>query len=88
MNIKKIKEEVKNGISIVIAGIIETSRQVITKITKNAFLKISDLTDSIEAVAFPRIFTESINILVPEKCIASPAKFLFVMAKKASLLKE
>jgi DNA polymerase-3 subunit alpha len=39
-----------------------------------AFLKISDLTDSIEAVAFPSIFKESIDILVPEKCIAFSGK--------------
>jgi DNA polymerase-3 subunit alpha len=39
-----------------------------------AFLKIADLTDSIEAVAFPKIFTESIEILVPERCIALTGK--------------
>jgi DNA polymerase-3 subunit alpha len=57
------------------AGIIETSRQVVTK--KNdrmAFLKISDLTDSIEAVAFPSIFQASVDILAPEKCIALSGK--------------
>ena len=75
MNIKKIKEEVKNGMPIVIAGIIETVRQVVTKNNERmAFLKIADLTDSIEAVAFPRIFTQSIEVLVPEKCIALSGK--------------
>ena len=75
INIKKIKEEIGNGIQITIAGIIETSRQVITKNNERmAFLKISDLTDSIEVVAFPRIFKESIDILVPEKCIAFSGK--------------
>ena len=39
-----------------------------------AFLKISDLTDSIEAVAFPSIFKEAVDILVPEKCIALTGK--------------
>ncbi len=75
MNIKKIKEEMGNGMQITIAGIIDTSRQVITKNNERmAFLKISDLTDSIEAVAFPSIFKESIDILVPEKCIAFSGK--------------
>lgn len=75
INIKKIKEELGNGIPVTIAGIIETVRQVITKNNERmAFLKISDLTDSIEAVAFPSIFKASIDILVPEKCIALSGK--------------
>ena len=75
MNIKKIKEEMGPGMQITIAGIIETSRQVITKNNERmAFLKIGDLTGSIEAVAFPSIFKESIDILVPEKCIALSGK--------------
>ncbi len=75
MNIKKIKEEIGNGLQVTIAGIIETSRQVVTKNNERmAFLKISDLTDSIEAVAFPSIFKESIDILIPEKCIALSGK--------------
>ena len=75
MNIKKIKEEVGNGIPVTIVGIIETVRAVVTKNNdRMAFLKISDLTDSIEAVAFPSIFKESVDILVPEKCIAFSGK--------------
>ena len=75
LNIKKIKEEMSNNMQITIAGIIETSRQVVTKNNERmAFLKIGDLTDSIEAVAFPSIFKESIDILVPEKCIALSGK--------------
>jgi len=75
INIKKIKEELGNGMPITIAGIIETARVVITKNNdRMAFLKISDLTDSIEAVAFPSIFKEAVDILVPEKCIALTGK--------------
>ncbi len=75
VNIKKIKEELENGMAVTIAGIIETSRQVVTKKNERmAFLKISDLTDSIEAVAFPSIFQASVDILVPEKCIAFSGK--------------
>ncbi|MEK7140880.1 MAG: DNA polymerase III subunit alpha, partial [Patescibacteria group bacterium] len=75
INIKKIKEELGNGHTITIAGIIETSRQVVTKNNERmAFLKITDLTGSIEAVAFPSIFRELIDLLVPEKCIALSGK--------------
>ncbi len=75
INIKKVKTEMGNGMQVTLAGIIETSRQVVTKNNERmAFLKIADLTDSIEAVAFPSIFKESIDILVPEKCIAFSGK--------------
>jgi len=64
-----------NGIPVTLAGIIETCRQVVTKNNdRMAFLKISDLTDSIEAVVFPSIFKESVDIFVPEKCIAFSGK--------------
>lgn len=60
---------------VTIAGIIETARPVVTKNNERmVFLKISDLTDSIEAVVFPSIFKEAIDILVPEKCIAFSGK--------------
>lgn len=79
VNIKKIKDgtdiTLGNGRDVTIAGIIESCRQVITK--KNdrmAFLRIADLTDSIEAVCFPSVFSEFASILVPEKCIAFSGK--------------
>jgi len=79
INIKKIKEgtdhNVGNGMQIAIGGIIETVRQVITKNNERmAFLKIADLTDSIEAVVFPSIFKDFIDVLVPEKCVAISGK--------------
>ena len=79
INIRKIKEDKENnlgnGMPVTIAGIIETVKQVVTKKNERmAFLKISDLTDSIEAVVFPSVFQASIDILVPEKCIAFSGK--------------
>jgi DNA polymerase-3 subunit alpha len=75
VNIKKIKEEMGNGMQVTIAGIIETARQVVTKNDERmAFLKIADLTDSIEAVVFPSIFKETMDLFTPEKCIAFSGK--------------
>ena len=75
INIKKIKEDLGNGIPVTIAGIIETVRQVVTKNNERmAFIKISDLTDSIEAVVFPSLFKTCIDVIVPEKCIALSGK--------------
>jgi len=75
LNIKKVKEEMSNGMQVTLAGIIETVRTVVTKNNERmAFLKISDLTDSIEAVVFPSLFKDSINTWTPEKCIAFSGK--------------
>lgn len=72
---------------VTIAGIIETVRQVITKNNERmAFLKIGDLTDSIEAVAFPGIFKESIDILVPEKCIVLSGKVSLRNGEKSIII--
>ena len=75
INIKKIKEELGNGMPITIAGIIESARQVVTRNNERmAFLKIADLTGSIEAVCFPSLYKDVIDILVAEKCIALSGK--------------
>lgn len=75
VNIKRVKEQFGNGMEVTLAGIIETARQVVTRNNERmAFLKISDLTDSIEVVAFPSIFSNSIDLLVPEKCVAFTGK--------------
>ena len=87
VNIKKIKEKMGNGMPITIAGIIETSRVIITKSNdRMAFLKISDLTGSIEAVVFPSIFKESVEILVPEKCIAFSGKVSLRNGEKSIII--
>lgn len=75
LNIKRLKDEFGNGLPVTIAGIIETARVIITKSNdRMCFLKITDLSGSIEAVAFPSVFKNSADILVPEKCIALSGK--------------
>ncbi|MBP9712033.1 MAG: DNA polymerase III subunit alpha, partial [Candidatus Pacebacteria bacterium] len=75
LNIKKLKAETGNGVSVTLAGIIEAVRQVVTKKNERmAFLKIADLTDSIEVVAFPSTFKDMVDILVVEKCVAFSGK--------------
>ncbi len=87
VNIKKIKESIGNGMPVTIAGIIETARQVITKNNERmVFLKIADLTDSIEAVVFPKLFKDTIDILVPEKCIALSGKVSLRNGEKSIII--
>jgi DNA polymerase III alpha subunit len=39
-----------------------------------AFIRMSDFTGSIEAVAFPRAYARYKSIIVPERCVALKAK--------------
>jgi DNA polymerase-3 subunit alpha len=93
INIKKIKDGVEkhlgigNGMTVTIAGIIESVRQVVTKKNERmAFLKIADLTDSIEAVCFPSIFKDYVDILVAEKCIALTGKVSIKDGEKSIII--
>ncbi len=73
-SIKHAKEHLK-GVETVIGGFIETTRHILTKKgEKMAFLQIADLTDSIEAVVFPRSLKEYEKILVPGACVLLKGK--------------
>jgi DNA polymerase III subunit alpha len=69
-NIKKIKDESKDKSAVVFGGIIEEIRPVMTKKgEKMYFVKVSDLTDSIEAVAFPKILSENEGLFSTDSCV-------------------
>ena len=54
-----------------IAGVVDEMREITTKKgDPMAFLKISDLTDSIEVVVFPRTYKEFKGILKPNEIFA------------------
>jgi DNA polymerase-3 subunit alpha len=74
-SISKAKEEPKEGKDVTIAGIIEDIRAIITKKGDNmAFMKVSDYSDTMETVVFPRTMTEFKNLLVKDKCVAIKGK--------------
>jgi DNA polymerase-3 subunit alpha len=73
-SIKYAKEHLK-GVETVIAGYVETVQHILTKKgEKMAFLKLQDLTDSIEVVTFPRTLKEYESILLAGQCIALKGK--------------
>ena len=75
-DIKKIKETSKEKDAVVIGGIIEEIKSVMTKKgDKMVFIKLADLSDAIEVVAFPKIFEEFQDILIPESCIVIKGTF-------------
>jgi DNA polymerase-3 subunit alpha len=69
--IRKIKELAKEKSTVVFGGIIEDVRPVLTKKgEKMFFLKISDMSNSTEAVAFPKIITEeNSDLFTKENCV-------------------
>ncbi|OGZ03677.1 MAG: DNA polymerase III subunit alpha [Candidatus Lloydbacteria bacterium RIFCSPHIGHO2_01_FULL_41_20] len=71
INIKKIKEELKEGMLCAISGIIEEVKIVFTKNNDQmAFIKLTDLSGTIETVAFPKIFQGNKNLFIQDKCIS------------------
>ena len=64
-------KEMSDGSLVVVAGLIDELREVTTKNNERmAFIKLSDLSDRIEVVAFPRIYNERREILTAGTCIA------------------
>jgi DNA polymerase-3 subunit alpha len=75
MNIKRVKGDLRTGITIVVAGVIEDVREILTrKQDKMAFLRITDLTDSIEGVIFPKAFQKHRDILASDSVVAIKAQ--------------
>jgi DNA polymerase-3 subunit alpha len=76
ITIKRIKEDTENVKSIVdngqpIGGIIEEAREIMTKNNEPmAFVKIADLTGSIDAVIFPKTYAQIKSSVAVDRCIA------------------
>jgi len=69
--IKSVLADGREGIPAVIAGIIDDKKEIMTKNGEHmAFLKITDMTGSIEVVIFPRTLKEKKEIVEPQKCVA------------------
>ncbi len=74
-NIAQIKADGRNGIPVITAGMIETVKELLTKKgDKMAFIQLSNLTDTIEMVAFPEVFQTHKDLLVPGTCVAIKGK--------------
>ena len=74
-SIAHIKTNPKEGKEAVVAGTIEEIRAIVTKKgDPMAFIKVSDYTDTLEVVAFPRTMIEFKNSLVKDKCVALKGK--------------
>lgn len=74
-SITAIKNDGRNGIPVVTAGMIETVKELLTKKgDRMAFIQLSNLEDTIEMVAFPEVFQTNRELLVPGTCVAVKGK--------------
>lgn len=70
-NIQTIKVKPVEGKEVMLAGLIEEAREILTKKNeKMMFLTLRDLTDEIECVVFPKTYLQYQSILTIDSCIA------------------
>jgi DNA polymerase-3 subunit alpha len=76
MNLKNSKANFPRGAETVIAGFLEDARTILTKNgEKMMFAKLTDFSDGVEVVAFPRTYKESERALVVGTCILVKGRF-------------
>ncbi len=86
-NIKQILEKTANGFPVTFVGMPNSIKTIITKKNeKMAFLKIIDLTGSIEAVVFSRTFEQYSPLLLEDKCLTFKGKVSIRNNEKSILL--
>ncbi len=74
-SIKNAKTDSKEGKEVMVAGIIEEIREIITKKGDNmAFVKISDYSEMLEMVVFPKTMSGCRDLLIKDKCVAVKGK--------------
>jgi DNA polymerase-3 subunit alpha len=71
----RIKNEMKEGMTVVAAGLIEEVKEIMTKKgDKMAFVRLADFDGKVEVTVFPRTFAEHRHNLVVEQCVAIKGK--------------
>jgi DNA polymerase-3 subunit alpha len=71
MTIKEVKETLKEGMQAVAYGVVDEAKPILTKKgDKMLFVKITDLTGTIEAVVFPKTLKDLEQHFMPDACIA------------------
>lgn len=88
-SIRKIRSELKNGMPVTFACIVEDVKEIITKKNERmAFVKLGDLTSSIEGVVFPKSYQELHAILVNNTILAVSARVSERNGEKSIILEK
>ncbi len=75
LSVKKIKEEPRTGMPVILPILVSAIRTVLTKSgEKMAFLTVADTTDSIESVVFPKLFKERAAVIAQDACLLVKGK--------------
>ncbi len=89
MDFKKLQQTGFQNMNVVCAAMIESIRKVITKKGgQMAFIKLADLTGTIEAVVFPETFREFALLLVENKCLAIKGKLTIRDGEKSIMIES
>lgn len=87
INIKKIKDDLGNGMPVTIGGLVASCRTITTKSDERmAFIKIEDLSGDIEAVVFPSIFKDCAHLLEGQRTIALSGKVSLRNGEKSIII--
>ncbi len=74
-NISSIKEKGLEGMTTVVAGLIEEIKPITTKKgAKMAFIRLTDFSGAVETVAFPKVFEEYKDELIEDRCVMFKGK--------------
>lgn len=75
ISLAKMKEEPQPGMTVILPVLVTLARTILTKGgEKMAFLTVEDMTSSIEAVVFPKLYKEKAAIVLPGTCLLVKAK--------------
>ncbi len=89
MDIKKLKEEGKDGTEVTIACIIEEVKPITTKKgDAMAFVRVADFSGTLETVAFPRVLSEFRTAFTPDRCLAIKGKISERNGEKSLLIER
>ncbi len=88
-NILKIKDKSKENETVVVGGLLTGIKEFLTKKgDKMLFIKIEDMSDSIEGVVFPKVLQEFQSILVADECIAIKARVSLRNGEKSLIVEK
>lgn len=89
IDIKRAKEKIKEGESVILAIIINAVRTTQTKNNETmAFVTVSDFSGSADAVVFPRTYREFKDYIVPDACLAIKASVNMRNGEKSFIIER
>ncbi len=76
MTIVTLKATAKEKNTVVIGGIIEEMKEIMTKKgDKMLFVRLADLSDSIELVVFPKVYEQFKDVIAADNCVVIKGTF-------------